>query len=379
MVKINKFILFFTRKRDKNDFLSFFGCFFIVCTFLIKAVTDITIVKNNYGGFFDDLKYLTLFLSFIFFIPLFIHKSRKKIVYEKEFLVITFQILFLFFLSLLNGILNGSFSFSTFAEVFLTILPLLFAFVAVNSISKSAVHNTLLIILFIYIINYIFIEIGIDNFNYDNFSKISFADSFSPFESQYSASIFYLLCCYFIINHKHFYELLLAFAFTILTFKRPFILGAIVLFLFSILIRRKRERFLNGNIFIFFSLFFFAATVIYLYILEGKIFNISFEELDKFTMGRASFLKALESDGYVSSGLGTIQIFLGKELEMDLIRILLETNVIGLFVVCFSYFYISRKSSYSLLFMFFIFLTLLTSHILNQPFSRIIIYFVIFQ
>lgn len=360
-----------------NGFISFkkAGLFFLYLTFVLKALTDALLIKANSNSNLDDIKYIFLFVSFVFFLLLKIKNPTRK-VFLPEFKVVLYQIFFLLLFSLFNSLIHFSFSLGLFKEIFLTFIPIFFVYLVANSCTKKDICFWFKITFLTYFFIYLFFEIGINNLTIENIMKINIFNSYSPFESSYSAAPAFLFCCFFIFYYRSKLFIFFSFVFCLLTFKRPLIFSAVLLLFLRFLLQHIEFKFSN-KIYVFPALLFIATTIFYYFVITENLFHLEYDTLFSFTMGRSEFLLTLKSNNFCAFGLGSTEDFLGRNLEMDLIRIMLETNVFGLCIVCFSYFYVARKSYINIAFMFCIFITLLTSHMLNEPFAWILIYLII--
>lgn len=209
---------------------------------------------------------------------------------------------------------------------------------------------------------------------------LDFKSSYSPFESSFAAGASVAFCVFFTYYRKNRVITIFSLIFAILTFKRLAVLFAIFMFIVPYFIDVNKK--VDNKYKNFIKVVFIILTVLYYQMLlpqNSNIFQSIFKESqDKFTMGRSSFLRDLLAKEYVCSGLGSTSEIIGKGLEMDLIRILLETSGLGLIIFIFGYWECAGKNIYTYLYMLFQFLNLLTSHSLGNPFNWILSLITIF-
>ena len=223
------------------------------------------------------------------------------------------------------------------------------------------------------------LEIGIDKFNISNILSIDFLNSYSPFESHYSAGTSIAMCAFFMYYRKNKVLGLLSLIFAFLTFKRAAVLFAILLLILPRIINVNKE--LGRKYINVIKIIFIFLTLIYFWLLlptsSDIFFDIFGETQSNFTMTRSDFLNTLLNMGFKSSGFGSITDVLGRGLEMDLISIFLETTIVGLIIFINGYWNCSGNTIYTVIYMFFQFSNLLTSHSLTNSFNWILAFLII--
>jgi len=94
--------------------------------------------------------------------------------------------------------------------------------------------------------------------------------------------------------------------------------------------------------------------------------------LADFWMGRDSMVVNILSSGFVSHGLGSTYVFQGSLLEIEGVKFLLELGAIGVIVISFCYWKITKSHMYSMVMMLYCFLNINTStSIMTGTFSWI--------
>lgn len=342
--------------------------------FSFTYITDAYMYNDGFNSSLLNIKYYIslIFIAFSFVISL-LH--NKKIIFIEEFKSI-FIICFCFVgISIFKIIINNVLRFDFLISIFKIFLPIIITFFIVNTLNYKEIDFLFKSVLLISIIGYV-IQIGIKTFTIENLFSISFSNSYSPFESNNFAGIACVSCFYFNYFRKNSFLSILATIFCLLTFKRLSILFAIITFILPIFVNpNKRIKSISKNIF---PIIFFVSTIFYCYLLIPEnqfyiesIFNVS---LSKLTMGRSELLKTLMENTWINNGIGSIQFFLGRNLEMELIQFYLEVSFVGLFIFCWEMWKITSNKLYSIIVMLFVFINLLTSHSLQNSFNWIMYY-----
>lgn len=339
-------------------------------TFILKTYTDVFYVAQNKSGILVSAKYITLLLGIVVSSIIMKRKNDKRTVFKKElFAIIIVVVVFLFF-SFFKSVTTLTISLSSFVGIMYILLAIVYAYCILNTLSFSDIYASMKIILVSGIVGYI-CEIGISNFNLANILNSSIVDSYSPFESNYTSSLSIILCSFFAYYRKEKKWLIISMVFSLFTFKRSYMLFSFIYFLFPIIFNVNRK--VSKYIYRIFSIMFILATflIIWLYLPVNnetfiKYFGMS---ASKFSSGRSDLLRTLLENGYVSTGYESSTIFLGRGLEMDLVRIYLEIGIIPLIVFVFNYFRISKGNIFCFLIMLQNMVNFLTSHSLSSAFN----------
>lgn len=359
----------------------------ILFTFLFKIIDEVSVL--------DNLKFVLFFITFC--TGCICLKSKKdKVIFKKEFILGLLVILIFLLLSIYYSCINNQkFQIRTIVELSYICIPIVTSFQAINILDKENINHFMKILLGLSICLYI-IEIFLKHISFDDITKISFINSYSPFESYIFADFSLISFCYFCyykknddlifpISNKLCYYL--SFIFSILTFKRILILFSIILFVldkFNIF-----EKIIDKRIIVVICIVFFFCTIMYAWMLNDSsaelIYSFTGFDLDKFTVGRKWYLSLITNAGYLSSGYGSTTTALikilgpAKYLEMDLVKIYLEVGIIGLGFFIYVYWNQIYNNLFSVLLMFFLFVNLLFSHSLTTFHVWVIILIVFYQ
>lgn len=364
--------------KAKINIVSFINISLFILMYAFRSFTDaIYVSKGIESNFLINIKYLILGIAILFGIFQFKYKKEKTI-YNKELFNILIVITTIVVISLVMVIISGKF-YSSFLESIIKLsLPIIYVYLVLNLFEFKDIYRCMCGTLILSFIGYI-LEIGISNFTINNFMKIDFLHSYSPFESHFSAGTSIAMCAFFMYYRKNKIFKYMSLLFAILTFKRMAVIFALLLlFLPRIIDVNKDIKRKYKNII---KIIFVVLTLGYFWLLTPqasdffeKIFGQSQASV---TMGRSDFLQSLLNMNFVSSGYGSISNTLGRGLEMDLISIYLETTIIGLIVFINGYWNCAGNKIYTFIYMMFQFLNLLVSHSLSNSFNWILAFLII--
>lgn len=371
---------------NKNIILIGFVISFLYCT-----ITKIF----NFNGFIDDVK----FLMFFFIIVMggtYIYINKISIKLTKELLYMVSLILVLFMITIVINVTNKSiFTFRMIVELLYILIPAMLAFIILNISSRDDVIKLIKIIL-LGSLGFYFVEILMTmSINLEELLSISFVGSYSPFESYIFADISIACLCFFsylikgkkensyLLSNKKCY--ILSLLFVILTFKRIHVLFSFVIVCMDVL--KIKNYIVNKKIIMGLVVLFFITTLVYTWLLEGNhakilldLFSFDFE---KFTVGRKWYFSIIENNVQMLNGYGSTTVILNhvlandKYLEMDLVKVLVETGYIGLFYFIFAYSKQIFNDMFSVLIYLYLFTNLLFSHSLTT-FYAWTLFFIIF-
>lgn len=362
----------------KKNIFMFINVLLFITIYAFRSFTDaIYVSKGIDSNLLVNVKYILLILAIVLLI--FQMKfNKKERVFKKETLNIGFVIIGLIFISLFMFLINNKIYSSFFEMIFKLLIPIVYVYLFLNIMDFKKIYICMCFALVFSFIGYI-IEIGIENFTIDNLLSINFFDSYSPFESDFSSGTSIAMCAFFMYYRKNKPFVILSLLFALLTFKRSAVLFAILLLFLPKIIDVNKS--ISKKWIRLAQILFIIITPIYLWLLlpeQSQIFFNIFGETQKiFTMGRSDFLNELLSRSFHSSGYGSIINILGRSLEMDLVSIYLETTITGLIIFVVGYWNCSGEKIYTVIYMLFQFINLLTSHSLANSFNWILIFIAI--
>lgn len=327
---------------------------------------------NNVGlgnSIFKLVKYAITFIVFAICMIQIMNnlKENRKLDYIFELKRIGMVIVVFGGISIFKIYQTKSFTFKTIEELMQLAIPVLYTFFIINFMNLKDIIRLMKYALAISLLAYVF-SIGIGKFTISNFLSISFVNSYSPFESAPFAEIASSLAAFFIYyRNKSPKGAIISFIFCFLVFKRMLLIQAIILIIVSILNLKDKN---ISKILIFFSkVIFLVSTLIFYFILQEKnamVFEKYFGvNIGEFTMGRV-YRIWYPLRGFVSYGFGSTTEVLGYNLELDLIKILMELGIIALMIFVYCYFDLCRNNLYSFLIIGCIFANLLFASCLTS-------------
>lgn len=340
-------------------------------------------LKNNIG---DDFKYIFFLLHLIFLVIIFgLKRKKEKLVFSYEFKQLAILTAFFLFISIIFQFINNKILMNTYKELFYIFFPILYVFLIANVEEKKDLkfyfYFTGIVFMCVFFIR------AIPKLTLTNILSISFIKSYSPFEGIGNADIFLIVYIFSIIN-KNKKMAILSFIFCVLSFKRLHVILAIVFPLIYILINKKKVLFVNNKIYNITKIIFIISPIL-INLLTSNDFSNWFKnntgiDFNSFTMGRFYTINYIIDNKFENLGLGNITTvllqernfdpYLADDLHCDLMRIYLETTIIGLYLLVSKYFKITRKNIYNYIIITFSFVVMFSSHILTTFIYWIFIY-----
>lgn len=381
------------RQVEKKSDLRLLNLFMFTLVFIVRIIIDVFNEKGILLSGMDNIKYLVISVAIFFgFFEIILNKMKNgkvKYIFFKELIlaciVCSTFLVYSVFLARRSGLNINS---RTYVEIIYLIMPVLYSFSIINTCSFKEIEKMMHILFWIYLIIYIY-SIDIFSITFKDILSISFSESTSCFESSVFAFpmlVLFFFFSYYRKNNKYYW--IASFLLTLLTFKRMILVWAIILFTLDN-ISEIRFNIRKGWKYIF-ALLFIVATIWYFGALtDTGIGNIIFDnlgiDLESETMGRKWFLRLLIDSNYSSFGYGSSSVALGqifnlddiKYLEMDLIKTYLELGIGGLSVICIYFWKITKNNLFNIIMMLSIFMNLLVSHSLSDPFDWTIIYLIL--
>lgn len=316
-------------------------------------------VMIAYAFDFGNLKYAMAWcFSAIYFLGSGLYEKRRLRGIGKEYLLVFGGITFLFAITAILQMINGFNSYAINEAVYYY-TPLIFIIVY-SQISEEQDVETILNYLFVlYII--VFLKNFAGQFTLANLKSISFANSYSPFESEL-AFVFLIFECFYLYMGKR-KNAIISLILCILSFKRISMLAAIVFFIFSKWIVVKKA--VNKKIVIVTTVVFVLLPVLTCLMLndtlEAWFYQTFHVTLNEITLTRSSRIEAVINSGQIKYGLGSVTTYLTKylnalhgsnfsnrNLHNDLVKIYLECGILGSIV--FTYIYMKAASVSRMLF-----------------------------
>ena len=243
-------------------------------------------------------------------------------------------------------------------EAIRLMIPFIYTFLFLNFLS---VHDIELFMKFGLIIALVafFLSTNFSAITLNNILSISFLNSYSPFENSEVSFLSFALATFF-IYYKNKFPIctILAMLLVVLTFKRVYVLGILLLFIASMNFF-KRIKIKRWVLYIS-SITWILLVKFYMFLLNPIKYNLGLEKFHfdvvNFSMNRAFRVWYLIQHNYLSGGLTSTTKFLqnnlffnGTTLELDLIKILMEIGIVGVIIFIICYYRIVGRSLYAYL------------------------------
>ncbi len=331
-------------------------------------------VMIAYAFDFGNLKYAMAWcFSAIYFLGSGLYEKRRLRGIGKEYLLVFGGITFLFAITAILQMINGFNSYAINEAVYYY-TPLIFIIVY-SQISEEQDVETILNYLFVlYVI--VFLKNFAGQLTLANLKSISFANSYSPFESEL-AFVFLIFECFYLYMGKR-KNAIISLILCILSFKRISMLAAIVFFIFSKWIVVKKA--VNKKIVIVTTVVFVLLPVLTCLMLndtlEAWFYQTFHVTLNEITLTRSSRIEAVINSSQIKYGLGSVTTYLTKylnalngsnfsnrNLHNDLVKIYLECGILGSIVFTYIYMKVASVSRMLFVMMCYIFFECYFNHL----------------
>lgn len=351
--------------------------------FVMAIIIQVFTVNYESAGFISYLKYIICLIGIMSSFYIMRRTSKSRVMRKDIETLLVVPIVFVA-ITIVKSIMTLTFSQRTIIEFLLIVIPMVYGYCLINTLSANQIEKAMMITLIISFIGYLY-NLGMTPSNIiKNLMMSSFSESESALESSQFAGISIALCLYYLYYRKNKIGTVVSFVFVIFTFKRLAILMAIaMLFLPKLIdvskpVGKKWFRVIIVGVFLCSIGYYFAMIP-----RNGRILqNILKINLNQFTMGRFwRFSLLYDNPNYVNYGLGSTYTYLmskwGFALEMDICRLLFEVSWLGVAVFIYCFFSFVKKNWYCTILMMYLFLNMITSHCLASMFSWLVVYMTI--
>lgn len=354
----------------KVKFNTIIACLFVL-TYIAKSYTDAVFVSKEIESNWTYVKFLLIMLVFaagLAYMTL-VGKRWKNL---HILVYVGIAALAIFAISAVKMMVVGHFSLAVVNYCFRLILSACIAVIITNTLDSTTIRHCFVVMLLSSIAIYLVFEVGISYIKWQYIKMISFDTSYSPFESHYSAAMAMAMCLYFSYHRENKKLSLIALVFTLLVFKRLFVVFGLIFFFLPLFI--EKNTYVGRKTHMLFAIGFTAATILYYWYLipenQDRLCEIlHVDSLVSLTSGRNIFFSQVYHGDVIDFGYGSCEAYLGRSIEMELIQLLMEVSVFGVAILCISYWSVAGCSIYGIVHMTFQFLNLLTSHSLYDGFS----------
>lgn len=272
----------------------------------------------------------------------------------------------------------------TVIEIMLMVLPIVYAFTLINTLTFRQIDACMMVILLASMVAYFAnLHMGVGQI-VSALLAVNPSASYSALESSSFAGVSIALALYYLYFRRNKLGCVLSFIFVFLTFKRLAMVTVLVLLVLPRFLDCSKP--VSLRTLRFTKVMIFAVSLVYFWLMTPTAaswmqtyWNF---DLDSFTMGRSWRFDLLwNNPNFVNTGLGSTWSFLetryGFSLEMDIVRLLIEVTPIGVAILINNMFDLVKSNRYCFIVMLYLFFNLITSHSLANMFSWLM-YYVIF-
>jgi hypothetical protein len=337
--------------------------------YLLFALKDMSQLFNNVKNCVMFVFCILIFWGFI--------QVREKEKFKKDFFRVSFIYIAFIVITIIKIVQCERYTLNSFTQIFKVWIPVFIAYCLLNILDYEKMQLALDGILVITFLLYI-LQNGSTILS-EGLSGISFADSYSPLESNIFPSLAMGLLIYYAYFNENRWQLIISAIFVFLTFKRINVIFEFVLIIVPFFVDKNKHM---PKIVSLAAKVVAPVGTILLYEnytqgdwdLIGEYFNWN---LGNYSMGRNWFLKSLLSSGYESYGYYSSVDWNGQDIEMDLVRIFLELTIIGLCIIIWIFIDIAENHLYTMLVMAYCLVQCLVGHFIDSTYSWIVIYITI--
>lgn len=341
--------------------------------FFWTSITCISFILTEYCPallFLDNihLKHILLLVNVALF-GLYFMKHKEKLFVDEVFQIIICGIV-LYGISLFFQIKNDSLKLYSLEEMYYLIAPLILVWIIFNFVSLKRIP-VLVDIMFLTSCFCFIVRFG-SEFSFEALREISFVESNSPFESDLAQ--FFFLFCVFYLYTKQKAKVVLSATLCFFCFKR-FTVVALILVLVGFVFIPHRKSVPKWIYFATVVVFVVAPFFTYYMCTDtfASWFNQRFGvDFNLFTMTRFFIINTVIDADLINYGLGTVTNYLENrgvegQLNMhnDILRIYMETTIVGSFVFARQYFHTFKNNMFSFLIIFYAFVELFVAHYLG--------------
>lgn len=295
----------------------------------------------------------------------------KNSIFVREFNIVLYWAIGMLILSVAMALNAHQYTMQSFVSIFRLILPAIIAFLVLNILDFTQIYWIMVVILIVGSVGFIF-AMGVENFTPAMLARISFFNSYSPIESHFFSPLSLSLCIFFLYYRRYRIFTFWSLGFVFLTFKRFMILFTCMVAIGSLFISLNRKIDLKWKT--YFKIMMIILIFLYFIILTGRSHIFSMDFVNNLTMGRSEMFNALRYSDFKSYGLESSQIFLQRDIEMDLIKIYSELSILGVLLTINQLCNLCSKKLYSFLLVLLLFVEMLTSHFYDIVYFWIIFY-----
>lgn len=373
-----------TMKATKHSvsFLNLMTMIFFVLTFAIKASTDQLYIQGEISSTIVYSKYVTAAICCVTaFVEMY---DQGEHIFIREFDELSCICALFTAESLILSAQHGSVDSEVLNELMRLIMPVILAYVVLNSLTEHQINACMIWVLIVCIIGYL-LNLMRSGVTLASLAEMNFSTSESPTEDSGFAMISLVLALYFLYFRENVILSVISVVFCILTFKRLAIVICLLAVIISCFFPKLMNLSISPHIRTVLKILTIALTGLWYWLLlpqQQPLFIHMFgEDPTILTSGRSSVLRYLLSEHFRSYGFGSATAFIYRTwhvpFEMDLIKIALELTPFALVIFIWLFWDIAGTSFWGYCIVGYLMLNMITSDSLSSNFSFVLMYIMI--
>lgn len=356
---------------------------FMKITYTVFALS--WFVGDYTGNWHDDYKYAFWILSLCFgMLPIIYYAlgyRKKEDKWDFYTLKNVLMVVVVFAIVSICAMPFNGFHLVMWKDLYYILMPAVYIFVIVNLDKSENLDYYIDLVFWGFVVNFLLIA-KISSFTPANFASISFADSYSPWES--GLADVYGICFFYYYSRKKKGKCVIAAILNILSFKR-LNLFFMIFYIFAEPFLKNKPVPKSVQLLAKIAL---VASPIFILACTSDTFSAWFEmqfgmDLNGFTMGRFNQINMINDLEENMTGLGMTHLMLLKydfdihRLHCDILRILIETTPVGLVVFVNCFLNIAKRNQKAFSLMAFFLIVMVSSTCMENTFYWFLIYLVI--
>lgn len=332
--------------------------FIVSVIFCLSEFNQVEFLKNI-GLILEGykIKYLIILLLSIGYITPIVFGKKQKLMFLNEFKLLSCTYLVFFLVSVIFELKNG-FKPYLFTEILYYFVPVIFSFAVINRFPSKLdlIINTVFYTMFAW-----WLLIYAPRLNLQAILNLSIANSYSQYESGFAFYMFVFLI-YFLYK-KNILNTMISLFVTILSLKRIILIMALIAVIYLNPFQKRNKEVSKRYIDLITLVFVFVPVLIQFLCSEtfsDSFFSVTGIPLNYFVKGRIERINLCLEEG-MKYGFGSTNEYLTNYynnrgfyfentyfLHSDIMRIYLETTIVGTIVFTRNIIRLARKNIYSL-------------------------------
>lgn len=356
--------------------------FLFIVTFAIKVFIDGPYSRGEVSTAVAYSKYGTALVACVLSV-LFLYK-KKKTIFLTEYKQMMLVVILFTAVTVVQQCSSGIFSSTSYIELVKLIMPVILAYLMLNTLDFDTFYGCMTFILWMSFIAYL-IDLKNSGASIFDIFYADYSTSSSKTEHSGLSGIALAFVFFFTYFGKNRFYMYFAVFFCICTFKRLAICFAVIALLIKILYPELMNKQISKSSLFFLKILTMLITGFWFWLLlpEQEHYIVSWFEKSTFdfTSGRSGMMRYLLEHSFKSYGFGSTNDIINRlfdvPFELDFIKIAFELSPILLFVFVFVFWNISGRVFWGVYIIGFYVLNMITSDCLQSNFSLTLVYMVI--